>query len=204
MTSEVPRWVRTVTLTAVSVVAGVAAVASYVHMLELADRAGESWRAWLVPLSVDGLLVAASMVLFIRRREGEKAGVLPWIGVGLGLIASLGANVAAGWEGWNPPWLSGLVAAWPPIALAVSFELLISVLRAKTAAVAEPADSRPKPKTRPEPEPPAPKPEPAPTPLHAIGDPKPWSIRAKQLMDDGVSRATAYRQAKKEFDSVSA
>lgn len=37
-----------------------------------------------------------------------------------------------------------------------------------------------------------------------IGDPKPWSIRAKQLMDDGVSRATAYRQAKKEFESVSA
>jgi hypothetical protein len=116
-------------MAAVSVVALVAAVASYVHMYELADRAGEEWRATLVPLSVDGLLVAASMVLFVRRRDGEKAGVMPWIGIVLGLAASLGANVAAGWDGWEPPWLAGVVAAWPPVALAIAFELLISVTR---------------------------------------------------------------------------
>lgn len=40
--------------------------------------------------------------------------------------------------------------------------------------------------------------------VHAIGEPKPWSALAQKLMDDGVSRATAYRRAKKEYESVGA
>jgi hypothetical protein len=37
--------------------------------------------------------------------------------------------------------------------------------------------------------------------VRAIGDPKPWSARAQELMkDEGVSRATAYRRAKKEHE----
>lgn len=53
------------------------------------------------------------------------------------------------------------------------------------------------------------KPEPvdAPEPtakVHAIGDPKPWSARAQELVDEGVPRATAYRRAKKEHERVSA
>lgn len=120
-----PPWVRVVTVIAVSVVAAVAAIASYVHMHELADKAGEQWRAHLIPLSVDGMLVAASMVMLVRRRAGEKAGALPWIGLVLGLIASLAANVAAA----QPTPLSWIVSGWPPLALAISFELLILVTR---------------------------------------------------------------------------
>ena len=137
-TREVPAWVRAVTIGSVSVVAAVAAVVSYVHMHELALRAHEEWRAVLVPLSADGLLVAASMVLFVRRRDGERPGVLPWVGMVLGLAASLGANVVAGmpavldWVAANP-WA---VTGWPPVSLAISFELLISVLRARRRALA--------------------------------------------------------------------
>ncbi|MGD9989330.1 DUF2637 domain-containing protein [Pseudonocardia sp.] len=126
----VPRWVQVVTVSAVAVVAVVAAVASYVHMHQLASGAGEGWRAILVPLSVDGMLVAASMVMFVRRREGLPAGLLPWVGLVLGIVASLAANVAAGQPTWRPGWLPGVVAAWPPIALAIGFELLILVNRA--------------------------------------------------------------------------
>lgn len=115
------------TVAAVSVVAAVAAVASYVHLHALATEAGEGWRAVLIPLSVDGLLVAASMVLLVRRRAGESAGVLPWVGMVLGLVASLAANVAAA----EPTVLSWIVSGWPPVALAVSFELLIQVSREK-------------------------------------------------------------------------
>jgi Protein of unknown function (DUF2637) len=126
MTSAVPRWVRVVTVAAVSVVAAVAAVVSYVHMRELGIRAGEEWRADIIPLSADGLLVAASMVMLVRRRAGEKAGVLPWVGLVLGLSASLAANVAvADWTSM----VSLAVSGWPPLALAVSFELLIMVTR---------------------------------------------------------------------------
>jgi hypothetical protein len=119
-----------VTIASVSVVAAVAAVASYVHMHELATEAGEGWRAHLIPLSVDGLLVAASMVMLVRRRAGLRAGVLPWTGLVLGLAASLGANVAAA----APTPLSWIVSGWPPLALALSFELLILVTRQAEAA----------------------------------------------------------------------
>ena len=45
--------VRVVTVGAVLLVAAVAAVVSYAHMREVAARAGEGWRALLLPLSVD-------------------------------------------------------------------------------------------------------------------------------------------------------
>lgn len=121
----VPHWVKVVTIASVSIVAAVAAIASYVHMHQLATEAGEGWRAHLLPLSVDGMLVAASMVMLVRRRGGEPAGVLPWVGLVLGLVASLAANVAAA-EGTVLSWI---VSGWPPLALAVSFELLIRITR---------------------------------------------------------------------------
>lgn len=137
----VPRWVQTVTVAAVSVVALVAATASYAHVHTLADRAGEGWRAFLSPLSVDGLLVAASMVMLVRRRAGLAAGVLPWAGLVLGLGASLGANVAASHPEWRTPLLDGFVSAWPAIALAISFELLILVVREHGTVRATVADA---------------------------------------------------------------
>src|SRR5262245_52205726 len=77
--------VRRVTTAAVLAVAGVAAVASYEHMRALATLAGEGWRSWLLPISVDGLAVAASMTMLVRRRTGQPAGVLPWAALLLGL-----------------------------------------------------------------------------------------------------------------------
>lgn len=125
MTATVPRWVRVCTVTAVVVVAGVAAVVSYAHMRHLAEQAGEAWRADILPLSVDGLLVAASLVLLVRRKAGRRAGVLPWVGLSLGVGASLAANIAAA----QPTILGRVVAGWPPVAFAVSFELLVAILR---------------------------------------------------------------------------
>ncbi|HEX2301418.1 MAG TPA: DUF2637 domain-containing protein, partial [Pseudonocardiaceae bacterium] len=87
--------VRVTTVAAVVVVALVAAVVSYSHMQEVAERAGEQWRSYLVPLSVDGLVVAGSMVLLTRRRAGLPVGWLPWVAVLGGVGASLAANVAA-------------------------------------------------------------------------------------------------------------
>jgi hypothetical protein len=117
----VPVRVRRVTTVAVVAVAGVAAVASYEHMRALASVAGEGWRAWLLPISVDGLAVAASMTMLVRRRAGQRAGVLPWAALLLGLGASLAANVAAA----EPSVVGRLVAAWPPVGLLLSYELLM-------------------------------------------------------------------------------
>jgi hypothetical protein len=117
----VPVWVRRITTAAVLAVAVVAAVASYEHMRALAAVAGEGWRAWLLPVSVDGLAVAASMTMLVRRRAGQRAGALPWVALLLGLGASLAANVAAA----DPTVAGRLVAAWPPVGLLLSYELLL-------------------------------------------------------------------------------
>jgi Protein of unknown function (DUF2637) len=116
-----PVWVRRITTAAVLAVALVAAVASYEHMRALAALAGEGWRSWLLPISVDGLAVAASMTMLVRRRAGQRAGVLPWAALLLGLGASLAANVAAA----DPTVVGRLVAAWPPVGLLLSYELFL-------------------------------------------------------------------------------
>jgi hypothetical protein len=121
VSADAATWVRRTTTVAVVLVALVAAVASYEHMRALAVLAGEDWRSWLLPVSVDGLAVAASMTMLVRRRSGVPAGALPWVALLLGLGASLAANVAAA----DPTVVGRLVAAWPPVGLLLSYELLL-------------------------------------------------------------------------------
>ena len=131
----VPVWVQRVTTGAVLSVALVAAIASYEHMRALAELAGEGWRAWLLPISVDGLAVAASMTMLVRRRAGLSAGALAWVALLLGLGASLAANVAAA----EPSVQGRLVAAWPPVGLLLSYELLMQQIKARGGAGVQPS-----------------------------------------------------------------
>ena len=133
-----PGWAtRVVTVGAVLLVATVAALVSFEHMREVADRAGEQWRAWLLPLSVDGLVVAASMVLLTRRRADLPGGRLAWAALLGGAGASLAANIAAA----EPTATARLVAAWPALAFAVAFELLLQQRRVPAAGpVGEPVE----------------------------------------------------------------
>ena len=121
--------IRDRTVGAVLLVAAVAAIVSFAHMREVAARAGEQWRAWLLPLSVDGLVVAASMVLLTRRRAGLPGGRLAWCALLGGVGASLAANVAAA----EPTATARVVAAWPALAFAVAFELLLQQRRITAA-----------------------------------------------------------------------
>jgi len=131
---ETPGWAtRATTVGAVLVVAAVAAVVSYAHMQEVAERAGEQWRAYLLPLSVDGLVVAGSMALLTRRRAGLPGGRLAWCALLGGVGASLAANIAAA----EPTATARVVAAWPALAFAVAFELL---LQQRREPVVDPVD----------------------------------------------------------------
>ncbi len=126
--SAVPGWARAFTTAAVVVVALVAAVVSYEHMREVGTAAGEGWRSWLLPLSVDGLIVAASMTMLVRRRRGQPAGWLAWSSLLLGIAASIAANVASA----DPGPIPRLVAAWSPLALLLAVELLMQQGRTPT------------------------------------------------------------------------
>jgi len=135
--TPVDRWAegwatRATTVAAVLMVAAVAAIISFSHMQTLAARAGEGWRAWLLPLSVDGLVISGSMVLLTRRRAGLPGGRLAWCALLGGVAASLAANIAAADDNVT----ARLVASWPAAAFAVAFELLLQQRRVPVPAPA--------------------------------------------------------------------
>lgn len=78
---DVPAAVRRASAGAVGAVAFVAAVASYTHMLDLARHAGEGRLTPLLPISVDGPVVAGSTTIVVRRRNA-RGGWLAWLAVG--------------------------------------------------------------------------------------------------------------------------
>ena len=106
------------------VVAGVAAYASYEHQRRFALHGGaDPVSAALWPLSVDGLMVLASLgLLSTHYRATRRARWSVRLAFGLGIAVSLAANVAAAPVlAWQPV----VVAGWPPFALVLAVELLM-------------------------------------------------------------------------------
>ena len=77
------------------------------------------------PLSVDGMIVAASTTLLAESRSGNRGGLLPWTLLVIGSVASLAANVAVA----EPTATGRVIAAWPSFALIASYELLMRQVR---------------------------------------------------------------------------
>ena len=119
--------IRWSTALAVLGVAVVAAVVSYQHGYEVVHAHGEAGpTARLVPLTVDGLIYASSMVLLYSARRGLPVpGLARWL-LGVGITATLAANMAHGWA--HGP-VGAAVAAWPAITLVGSYELLMWLVR---------------------------------------------------------------------------
>ena len=121
------RLIRITTALAVVAVAVVAAVISYQHAYELVRSHGESGvTARLLPFTVDGLIWAASMVVLDASRRGRPVPRLAAWSLGVGIVATVGANLAHG-VGHGP--VGALVSAWPALALVGSFELLMMLIR---------------------------------------------------------------------------
>jgi len=109
----------------------IAGTVSYLHMHALVARHGQpGWVATLTPLSVDGMIVAASTTLLADSRSGERGAFLPWALLAIGSVASLAANVAVA----EPTTIGRVIAAWPSFALIGSYELLMRQVR-RTASV---------------------------------------------------------------------
>ena len=138
--SGADRVIRWSTAVAVLGVAAVAAVASYEHAYDLVRAHGESgWTARLVPLTVDGLIYASSMVMLdSARRKTRVPALARWL-LGLGIAATLAANVA---HGLDHGLIGAAVAAWPAVALVGSYELLMMVIRSSQAPADGTSDSR--------------------------------------------------------------
>jgi hypothetical protein len=89
------RWIKRTTIGCVGMLALIAGTVSYLHMHLLVELHGQSGGvAVLTPLSVDGMIVAASTTLLADSRSGRRGGLLPWTLLVVGSAASLAANVA--------------------------------------------------------------------------------------------------------------
>jgi len=114
----------------VALLALIAGTVSYIHMHRLVALHGQpGWVASLTPLSVDGMIVAASTTLLAESRAGRRGGALPWTLLVAGSIASLAANVAVA----EPTLIGRIIAAWPSFALTASYELLTRQVRRSAA-----------------------------------------------------------------------
>lgn len=135
------RLIRITTAFAVATVATVAAVISYRHAYELVRSHGESGiTARLVPFTVDGLILAASMLtLDANRRHRPVPALARWC-LAAGIAATVGANLAHG-LGHGP--IGALVSAWPALALAGSFELLMTLIRSERQEPVGPTATEP-------------------------------------------------------------
>lgn len=126
MTGRADRWIKLTTIGCVALLALIAGTVSYLHMHMLVALHGQpGWVAALTPLSVDGMIVAASTTLLDDSRSGRKAAVLPRALLIAGSVASLAANVAVA----EPTLIGRIIAAWPSFALTASYELLTRQVR---------------------------------------------------------------------------
>jgi hypothetical protein len=79
VTGQADSGIRWTTTGCVALLALIAGAASYLHMHRLVASHGQpGWVASLTPLSVDGMIVAASATLLAESRAGRRGGALPW------------------------------------------------------------------------------------------------------------------------------
>lgn len=109
-------------------VAGVAAVASYSHMRELAahhSAYGMEWLSWLTPLSVDGLMVVASIVAVQARKRSEP---VPGLAI-LAIVVALGISLIANFSAPAADIVGQAINTWPAAAFAFGYELVLQLIR---------------------------------------------------------------------------
>jgi Protein of unknown function (DUF2637) len=126
-TGRADRTIRTLTVAAVTGQASIAAAVSYGHIDELARRYGQTGLApRLTPLSIDGLIIAAGMILLYEARGGRPrprlAQTMLWLGIGATIAANAAAGAAYGVMG-------AIVSALPAAAFTGGAELVMGMAR---------------------------------------------------------------------------
>lgn len=128
------KWIYRATVAAVFAVAAVAAWVSFRHTVTVVSGYGEP--GMLYPVTFDGLIVAASMVLLdAHRHEAEATPRLAWAMLAAGIAGTLAMNVMAG-SARGP--VGAIIAAWPAAAFVGCVELLMYLIRARAARVPVP------------------------------------------------------------------
>lgn len=124
---------------AAALVAGVAVVAwiSYLHAVDVIRWAGETGPiAYLYPVTIDGLIYVASMVMLDCARRDEPPPNLARAMLVLGIAATVLANFTAGYP--YPGGFRGAVRlwafCWPAPIVILMYELMMMLIRRRAAA----------------------------------------------------------------------
>jgi Protein of unknown function (DUF2637) len=127
MRATADQWIRRTTVLAVVTVSGIAAVVSYSHIQHVSITHGQTrLDAALMPVSVDGLILAASMTAFYASRNRLPVPFLARFALALGIGATIAANCLFG---ISHGWLGAVLSAWPAVAFIFAMELVIWTVR---------------------------------------------------------------------------
>lgn len=123
---------RLIAFVSLGLVTLIAATASYLHALTVVQVAdGPTIVSFFIPSMADLVIASGSANLVYASRVGIPLPKLSMLSVGLGVVVTLGANLAAGSPHDVPPWL---VNAWPAVAFVLSLESLVGFGRRSLAA----------------------------------------------------------------------
>jgi len=129
--------IQRVTAATVTLVALAAGVLSARHCITVVSANGESGLAWIYPVSIDGLVLAASMSLLSAAHRKVAASRLAWVMLWAGIAATTAVNVLASTQHGAT---GCLIAAWPALALTGCIELLLGMVRTAADRKTELAD----------------------------------------------------------------
>lgn len=120
-------WAIAGTTFAVIAIAVFAGIQSFSHIYQIARTHGQDkLDAALMPFSVDGLIVAAALVMLHFSRAVRPAPWLARFALWLGIGVTVAANVGAGL-----PWgvIGALVSVWAAVSFVTGVELLMVFIR---------------------------------------------------------------------------
>jgi hypothetical protein len=113
--------IRGATVVTVSIVTGIAAYVSYTHIYAVSHNP-------LLAFSIDGMIVTSTLVMMAANRARIETVWLAYVGLWLGIIATIAANIAYGY----PHGLESAVwSTWPAICFVVSVETIAQLSRRK-------------------------------------------------------------------------
>ena len=121
------RWIRRAMVLVALAVAAFAAIQSYQHIYALAIAGHEDkLSARLLPLSVDGLIMAASLIMLYSAISGKQVHPLARLMLISGIGATVAANVLFGLPFGS---IAAITSAWPALAFVGTVEMLVILMR---------------------------------------------------------------------------
>jgi len=138
--SDLPPSSRAIRVLTAGLVAGLAAAAAYISFHHGYDvvraHGGTGDTAVLTPLTIDGLVLVAGLVILDAALRGEVPPRLAVAALALGIGATLGINIL---YGASQGVIGGIVAGWPAVVLVLTTELLMGMVRRGNTPATAPA-----------------------------------------------------------------